>query len=365
MAFAGLGDAILYPVLPVYADKLEIPVIWVGLMLSINRFVRIAANIWIANKVSLFGMKKVLIFSSIIAVFTTAVYGLRLGVISFFIARILWGLCYSGLKISTLNYGAMAKKKSGLIFGLSQGVKSIGAVMALWLGPVLIDNIGLEKGLLTLAAISMMAIWLSWLSPNITPEHTDLIKTKLTFSPTPINLLIGILAISIDGILVVVLADLLMPTVDGSVQLLTLVAFYLLVKRMSMVGISIVAGLVSVRISPLRLFEGAIVLCILGLILLASGNIIFGIVIVFVFNAVVITFAPLISILMEKSNNSLQAISSTSTWWDLGAGIGSLVGLLLIRSLNYQYLFLCLSILVIVLFINFILSYAITDRKSI
>ncbi len=64
MAFAGLGDAILYPVLPVYAEKWGIPLIWVGFILSVNRFVRIISNMWIANVINTIEMKKVLITAS-------------------------------------------------------------------------------------------------------------------------------------------------------------------------------------------------------------------------------------------------------------------------------------------------------------
>ncbi len=60
MAFAGLGDAILYPILPVYAKELGLPIIYVGLLLSINRFVRIFANTWVANIIVKIGMKKAL-----------------------------------------------------------------------------------------------------------------------------------------------------------------------------------------------------------------------------------------------------------------------------------------------------------------
>ena len=44
MAFAGIGDAFLYPFLPLYAATIGIPVVWVGFLLSVNRFTRILFN---------------------------------------------------------------------------------------------------------------------------------------------------------------------------------------------------------------------------------------------------------------------------------------------------------------------------------
>lgn len=58
MAFAGLGDAILYPILPIYGKDLGFSVFFIGLLLSVNRFVRILANTQIANLVNYIGMRK-------------------------------------------------------------------------------------------------------------------------------------------------------------------------------------------------------------------------------------------------------------------------------------------------------------------
>jgi len=146
MAFAGLGDALLYPILPVYGKEMGFSVFIIGLLLSVNRFVRIIANTPIANIVGKLGMKKVLIICSSLAVITTIFYGLKFGVITFFIARIVWGLSYSGLKIATLNYAAQVKKKSGLAFGYSKSIKSLGSLFVLWLCPILIASFGVESG---------------------------------------------------------------------------------------------------------------------------------------------------------------------------------------------------------------------------
>jgi len=365
MAFAGLGDAILYPVLPVYAEKLGIPLLWVGLLLSINRFVRIVANTWVANAINTIGMKKVLFISSCFAVITTFFYGLKLGLTSFIIARIIWGLSYSGLKTVTLNYAAKVKTPSGPIFGLTQSIKSMGALVALWMGPILIDYAGIEKGLFTIAGISVMAILLTLTLPNTNYNSTSKVETKHTFAPTPINLLINILAISIDGILVVVLANLMSSMSYNTEHLLVLVASYLLLKRLFMVGVSFVSGFLTLKISPIKIFNLAIISCVLGLLLIAFNQMIMGIIATFFFNTIIVTFSPLIAIQQHKKVNSLQIISSVSTWWDLGAGIGAFFGLILITKIGQQYLFIMLAILITSLFTNFIIHNAKTNRAVI
>lgn len=353
MAFSGIGDAILYPILPIYGKELGFSAFWIGIFLSVNRFVRILSNTAMANLIGKLGMKRVLIITSIITVSTTAAYGLKIGLIGFLLARILWGLSYSGLKIATLNYAALAKKNEGLAFGATQSIKSLGAALALLTAPWLIQSLGIQNGFFLLAAISLLAVLLSLLLPDIR-TRVERVKNRKTFYPNPINLLVFTLSIGIDGILVVVLADLFYSDYGNTSRLLIVVSSYLLLKRLFMVGVSFVAGLVSLRISTIKLFNTSVALCLLALILIAGGYLVFGLVMAFVFNAIVVTFTPLISI--STDNNKLQAISGVSTWWDMGAALGAFLGILLIEQFGREKLFLTIASLIATMFINFIVQ---------
>jgi predicted MFS family arabinose efflux permease len=55
--------------------------------------------------------------------------------------------------------------------------------------------------------------------------------------------------------------------------------------------------------------------------------------------------------LQKKNKNSLQAISSISTWWDLGSALGAFIGIMAIDYLGTQNLFLSLTIVITLLFI--------------
>lgn len=364
MAFAGLGDALLYPVLPVYGKELGFSVFFIGVLLSINRFVRILANTHIANLVKQIGMRNMLLMTSSLAAITTFMYGLKLGLITFLIARILWGLSYSGLKIATLNYASKAKQKSGLAFGLSQSIKSLGALFILWFGPIVIGELGIQNGLFIIAGISLFGILLAYSLPNITVEKTSgKVKSKVTFYPSPMNLLVLILSISIDGILVVTLAHLLASNSMNSSELLVYVAFYLLLKRLFVILFSIVGGVLTLHYSPSKLFTLAVIGCLIAMFLMTVEVTIFGIILAFLCNTIVVTFSPLVAI--KQQENALQAISSVSTWWDLGAAIGALVGIYAIEVLGMPYLFLSLLIITTILFINFYIKNAKSSHSTI
>ncbi|MEM7368140.1 MAG: hypothetical protein AAF587_06025 [Bacteroidota bacterium] len=88
MAFADLGDALLYPVLPVCGKKVGYSVFCIGILLSANRFVRIFANTYVANIVNKQGRKKDLFSTTILAAQPIIVYGFGAGIILFLILSI-------------------------------------------------------------------------------------------------------------------------------------------------------------------------------------------------------------------------------------------------------------------------------------
>ncbi|MDY8134348.1 MFS transporter [Aquimarina sp. 2201CG5-10] len=366
MAFAGLGDALLYPLLPVYGKDMGFSVFFIGLLLSVNRFVRILMNTVIANMVNQLGMKKILIITSILATITTFLYGVKLGLIVFLIARILWGLSYAGLKIATLNYAAYSENKSGLAFGLSTSIKTLGAFLILWFGPMVITKYGIANGLFIVSLISSIGVVLVIYLPKYKGIKTDKVQTKETFKPSAINILVFMLSITIDGVLVVVLSYLLKDEYLNSNQLLAAVAFYLLLKRLFVLILSFVSGLITLKIPAIKLFNTAVLFCVIGLFLISAGFIIPGILLTFLFNPIIVTFSPLVVIeRQQQEKNVLQAISSISTWWDFGAAMGAFIGIFLINAIGQQLLFFILSIFILILFTSYLIQNAKTDRKII
>ncbi len=366
MAFSGLGDALLYPLLPVYGKEMGFSVFFIGILLSVNRFVRILINTPIANLVRKKGMKKVLIWTSALAVITTFTYSIKAGMISFLIARIIWGVCYSGLKIATLNYSAQAESKSGLAFGLSISIKTTGAFFSLFIGTMLVRHFGIENGLLIIGAISAVGVFLAVRLPENEFNRSAKIKSLTTFYPSPVNLLVFTVSIALDGILVVTLSALFLHQFTESETLLSIVAFYLLLKRLFVLVLSLASGFLTLRIDVIRIFNASVIFIIIGTLCIAFGFTRSGVVIAFLFNTFVVTYVPLVAIGNQRRSNALQAISSVSTWWDLGAALGAFLGMLLIEKLGVSHLYLIISVLIIFAFSNFKYhNYGSSGRRTI
>ncbi|HKZ38926.1 MAG TPA: hypothetical protein VJ184_14790, partial [Chryseolinea sp.] len=61
LAFASFGDAFLYAFLPVNNAAVGVPLVWVGILLSINRFVRIFSNGIMVYLFSIYSLRIIMI----------------------------------------------------------------------------------------------------------------------------------------------------------------------------------------------------------------------------------------------------------------------------------------------------------------
>ncbi len=344
-SIVGLGDAFLYPILPVYSEQLGYSALWVGVLLSVNRLVRVVGNTFVARLISSYGSKKILLFCSVLAVITTALYGVGLGVWLFLFCRILWGLSYSGFQLGTLNFAAAIKTKKGLAFGLVKSIKSLGQLVVLFLGPVLLERVGLTNSFFIIATGGGMGVLLLCFLPNKTIQYSkEPITFKRTFSVTPINWMVFVFALVVDGVMVVGLAEFLKPDYATTYHLVAAVAAYLLVKRLALVVLSLFVGYFSLFFNPSRMFLAAACLVVGGVLMVLFGWTSLGLVVVFICNSVVVCFAPYIAV-QNNPVHPLQPLSAVSTWWDIGAALGALVGVYLLQNLAHFWVLLALFIL--------------------
>ena len=156
------GDSLLYAVLPVIWDDLGLTAGMVGVILSINRFVRMVTNPiagWVAGRL---GARLPFTLAVLVAAASTLAYGIGLGVAGFLVARALWGLCWSFLRLG----GHLAAIESGMdgrrgfYLGFFSGVTRAGSLLAVVIGGFLTDLISFEATIYLFAGISFLAgLW--------------------------------------------------------------------------------------------------------------------------------------------------------------------------------------------------------------
>ena len=158
IAISVLGDAALYTVLPIYAETLGIRITFVGILLSANRFVRLVTNTWSGAIHDRFQSFWPFVVALVVGAMTTMMYGLGWGFASFLAARLLWGTCWSFLRLE--GYAAVisdAKPNSrGRLMGIHKSIVSSGMMAGGFLGGVLTDTIGYRNCLFTFAGMTLL-----------------------------------------------------------------------------------------------------------------------------------------------------------------------------------------------------------------
>jgi MFS family permease len=159
VALSLLGDSLLYAVLPSQAEAVGVPVGLVGVILSANRFIRLLSNPWAGSVCDRFGYARPFTVALLLGAMTTAIYGLASGFWLLFVARVLWGVSWSFLRVGGL--GTVLEHATdhdrGLLMGFFLGISRLGSLVAVALGGVLTDVLGYRPTLLLFALLSASA----------------------------------------------------------------------------------------------------------------------------------------------------------------------------------------------------------------
>ncbi|MFB9326451.1 MFS transporter [Paenibacillus aurantiacus] len=162
------GDAMLYVVLPVYWKEAGLESLWqVGLILSINRFVRLPLNPligWLYNRLPL---RAGLYAAVLLAALTTAGYGIWEGFAAWLVLRALWGIAWSLMRIGGYLTVIRCSDRTnrGRLMGRYNGVWRLGSLVGVLFGGILVPMAGLQPiailfGLFALTGLPLIALYI-------------------------------------------------------------------------------------------------------------------------------------------------------------------------------------------------------------
>src|SRR5262249_1659301 len=131
LALALIGDALIYVVLPLYHVEFGVSLAMVGVLLSLNRWIRLLANSAVAHVGDRIGPHRLMIAAAVGSIVSTTLYGLGNGAGWQVFARCLWGVSFAALNLATIAYAVSDRPNAGKRMGMGRalmGSVQIGAL---------------------------------------------------------------------------------------------------------------------------------------------------------------------------------------------------------------------------------------------
>ena len=157
-ALSLVGDATLYAVLPSQYLVIGVTALQVGVLLSINRLVRLPLNLisgWLSNRM---GAKLPYVAGLLVGVISTVGYGLAKGFWPLLLLRALWGVSWALIAVSAygLVLDVSTETTRGRLMGIYASGSYFGGALGALLGGFLVDALGFSKAMLILGALTTL-----------------------------------------------------------------------------------------------------------------------------------------------------------------------------------------------------------------
>lgn len=372
VAFAIMGDSLLYGILPLAAEDLGLLPQQVGLLLSANRLIRLLSNTWLSTLFARFGPYRTFVVSAILGVLTTAVYGLGWGFLMLLMARMAWGISWSGLRQGSYQaIWAGAGSAAGRLMGLMWGVVRGGSAVSVLLGGFLFDRYGYQVTVWTIAAISTLAIpialRLSWpagaqIGKPVSQSARNMLQGWQEALSDPLQrtvLLVGFFKLLLNAILIATaslfLAERFGDQAGGvllGLEVGALAGIVLATRWFSDLFLGAVMGALSDRIGRIRLPVLLILLLCLGLAVMLWTTASLSILALL---GVLITSTG-VNVILDAYANQLALgtaqpelfVGAYTTASDLGSALGPLLAFTLVTAVGFAPVYGVAALLVLI-----------------
>jgi MFS family permease len=336
------GDALIYVVLPLHAAAFGISLGLVGVALSLNRIVRILGYGWVTRLSRRLGMRALTAWAALGAALSTVGYGAAVGLVPLLAARLVWGLAYGVLNVTTTAYAIGDGSRPGRRVGLNRAVSTVGPALALSAGAWLALALGPRAVFQVLGLIGLLAVPLALTLPREIPAaHGTGEPAGSRWRPSTLNVLFFMLS-AIEGAFATTLSLLFATSVSASSALLA-AGLVLALQRVTIVVLSLVAGPVIDRIGARNLLLPCVAVIVAGLLGIAHGVVYVSAVTVVIARALLATAGPVLAT-RARTGSTVERLAAFATWVDSGLAVGPLIGGLVVARFGMAALYDALAV---------------------
>ncbi len=291
-----LGDSALYTVLPLNLDTVGITLTSVGLLLSVNRIVRLLTNTPVGVLYDQWPRRRLFLPALYLGALSTAVYALSTGFWPMFVGRVCWGMAWTGIWVggNTIILDISQDADRGRWVGGYQASFFLGAAGGALMGGVLTDLLGFHWAMAVAASLNLCGAVLATIAlqetqpqPEANPQPAKRLQPigTLETNASPAgelytaNALLGVNRLVVAGIVPATFGLFLAQQLGGSSSLgsgrigvATLAGLGLGMSTLISTGAVPVVGRLSDRVrTRWQIVSAGLGLGILGFLLLALG----------------------------------------------------------------------------------------------
>lgn len=325
LALALLGDSLLYAVLPLHAATFGISLAWAGVLLSANRIIRIFIYP-LLGRIAATGLRRFTVAAAAVGAASTLSFAFASGASALLASRLAWGAAFGSLSLSTLAYATWSPVDAGKRVGLSFSLRELGPLLSLTAGMFAVAAVGVRPTLAVLGAVSLLGVFLATLLPDrkITATHASASQWRWPSSSEWLSVTAGLV---LDGFFPATIG-LLLAASEGVGRAVAGAGLLLGFKRIAVVLLAPVSGRFADRFGGRVATVTGFAIAAAGALLIASGAIIAGAILLGCGAAVTTTSIPL-SAATREADQRIHTLARLGMARDLGAAAGPLVALAL------------------------------------
>lgn len=373
VAFSLLGDSFLYVALPLEYRALGLSLVSVGILLSVNRFIRFFSNTAAGYVYGRYKVKPSLVAAIIVGSLVNLSYGFAAGFLTFLAARAVWGVVWSFLRLggflTVITRSGVERR--GRYMGLYQSITSLGSLCGSLLGGYLLDMLGFQSAAILLGCGSAMGIPVALLLKSDEEAYDEGVDARASLD---LSLLLGD-----SRLLSVGLGTMINSLLLGSLLVSTL-SLYLLEslgeRGLNVLGIPVGIATLSGVLLTIRLGSRLVVGPIFGeasdrlgrgltITLLFVGGILGMATLGLSVSPVTVTLAVVLcfvsasglgvvltteasDIATSKGSGGRYIMSAFTNWVDLGSALGPLLAYTLRLGIPFRTIYLGSSVLLLI-----------------
>ncbi len=323
LSIVGMGDALIYVVLPVNAETFGVSLLWVGVLLAANRLIRIVGYGPIASITQRYGPRNIAIIAATTAAASTFMCWLFTGGWLLLGARVIWGLSFAALSLVAYFYAVALKSKAGSRSGVSWSIRQIGPGFALLVGSWLAGILGPREVFFVLGVLAVPGILLATRLPK-QESRPEPKKGQWLPKPLPYDLFFFIVGFAVDGFFAMTITIMLAKTATLGTAMLA-GGVILSIRRFTEVLLAPLGGWFGDRYGTDRMLFVFTVVLAAGFAVLSLGYIYVGALAIVVGRAVLAALGPAEVAHRHSQETTLHRIAVMQTWRDFGAAVGPLV----------------------------------------